>query len=129
MRQNGKPLESGLAIEIPSGTCSVECVKEALREGHKLKHMGSYLFYTQDGFRLTDDNVVLLKDQDTIYIETQERGFDYRNILELYSLVEQLGQGGFGKVHKVQHRLTGQCAAIKYIDITDCSNLHPRSCP
>jgi len=63
----------------------------------------------------------LIHNNETLYIENHGNKFDNNNILELYDISDQLGQGGFGSVHKATHKETGQIVAIKYIDITECS--------
>jgi hypothetical protein len=111
-------------LNISDSLNSLERFRELLQEDYSIKLSESGKLFTSEGTEITDDTLVLLKPKDTIFIETQPgRGFDNNNILEQYTVLERLGKGGFGSVHKVKHKDTGQLAAIKYIDITDCSTI------
>jgi serine/threonine protein kinase len=42
----------------------------------------------------------------------------YTNIRNTYSIVRQIGQGGFGHVHLCQNRFTGKLFAVKSISVS-----------
>jgi serine/threonine protein kinase len=78
-------------------------------------------FYLEEGTEITDDTLILLRNDDIIYLESHGNPFDNGNLLAQYEVIEKIGQGGFGNVHKAKHRDNGKIVAIKYIDITECS--------
>eukprot|EP00826_Nyctotherus_ovalis_P012413 TRINITY_DN1327_c0_g1_i12.p1 TRINITY_DN1327_c0_g1~~TRINITY_DN1327_c0_g1_i12.p1 ORF type:complete len:332 (-),score=75.95 TRINITY_DN1327_c0_g1_i12:440-1435(-) len=89
----------------------------------KLHHKAK--LYSHEGNELTGDSVVLLKDKDVVYFDTKGNPFNKNNILSQYELIEELGRGGFGKVHKARHVETGEFVSIKFIDITDFRSFLP----
>ncbi len=122
IRRNGKPGDAGLKTDIPDSAASLDSIRDVLREEHGMKHVSGCKFFGQDGNEVTDGTMVLLRDGDVLYLEPlADRPFDYGNILEQYTILEQLGQGGFGQVHKAQYKLTHKVVAIKYMDITEYS--------
>ena len=83
-----------------------------------------YKYFDKDGREINNETIIFLKDNETIYIEPSlDKPFDFSTILMQYTIMEKLGQGGFGKVYKAQHKSSNEIIAIKYIDITDYSNL------
>lgn len=77
------------------------------------------MIYSQQGIQLHDDDVIYLRDQDTLYYDYKGRAFDTTQIVDQYTKEQLLGEGGFGKVYKGRHKETGQLVALKYIDLTD----------
>lgn len=68
--------------------------------------------------------MILLNNNEVIYVEpSPKRSFDFTMILNQYQIMGKLGQGGFGKVLKAQNQSTKELVAIKYIDITEYSNI------
>ena len=109
-------------IEIPESLNRVEDLLETIADHHLGISLGSETkFYSNDGGELTDDTLVLVQANDTLYYDPHGGKFDQNNILEQYTVTEQLGEGGFGSVHKAKHKDTGMLVAIKYIDITESS--------
>lgn len=94
---------------------------EVINEQSGLKLGREIRFYSGAGNELRGENLFLLQDNESIYLEPYGNAFDVSNILEQYTVIEHLGKGGFGSVHKAQHKETGAMVAIKYIDITECS--------
>lgn len=45
--------------------------------------------------------------------------FDHSAFLDDYKIEEEIGEGGYGKVYKATHKITGQAVAVKYMDISD----------
>jgi len=87
-----------------------------------MKHIENARFFNQEGSEITEGTLILVKDKEVVYIEPlPDRGFDYSSLLNQYKVLEKLGQGGFGKVHKAEHKITKNIVAIKYIDITESS--------
>lgn len=81
-------------------------------------------FYSSDGNEINEETLSLVKANDIIYLEPHGNPFDYNNILGQYKIIKQLGEGGFGSVHKAEHNDDKTIVAIKYIDITECSKLN-----
>lgn len=40
-------------------------------------------------------------------------------MLDDYAVEGEIGEGGFGKVFKATHKVTGEVVAMKYIDISE----------
>ena len=124
VKRNGKPGDPGIIVEIPEDANSLDALRETLKEDHLMKHIDNCKFFNREGNEITEGTLILSADKDVIYMEPlPERAFDFSSLLEEYKVLEKLGQGGFGKVHKAQHKITQQIAAIKYIDITECSKI------
>lgn len=99
---------------------SIERLREILAEDYAIKNTSAWSFFSSEGVEFTEDTLILAKDGDIIYVEKNTGvGFDYNTILEQYNVLERLGKGGFGSVHRAQHKETGNVVAIKYIDITE----------
>ena len=45
--------------------------------------------------------------------------FDHSAFLDDYTMGEEIGEGGFGKVYKAIHKVTGTAVAVKYINVSD----------
>ena len=45
--------------------------------------------------------------------------FDHSAFLDDYTMGEEIGEGGFGKVFKAIHKVTGNAVAVKYINVSD----------
>ncbi len=78
--------------------------------------------YSQQGIQLHDDDVLYLRDGETLYYDYKGRDFDSTQIVDQYAKETLLGQGGFGSVYRGRHKETGQLVALKYIDLTDQCN-------
>ena len=122
MKRNGKASEKVYKVEVGESINRMEELKEAMCEQHKIGGFSSAAkFYTQEGSEVTDDTLCLVKSNDSLYFDPSGGCFDQSNIFEQYTMLEGLGQGGFGSVRKAQHKETKQFVAIKHMDITECS--------
>jgi serine/threonine protein kinase len=74
-----------------------------------------------------DDDVIYLRDNDTLYYDNKGKEFNSNQILDQYEKLDKLGQGGFGSVFKGRHKETGALVAIKYIDLTESSKFFSSS--
>ena len=45
--------------------------------------------------------------------------FDHSAFLDDYTMGEEVGEGGFGKVFKAIHKVTGAAVAVKYINVSE----------
>jgi len=111
-------------VEIDEDTNSLAVFRDILKEEYSFRDTERCRFFNNEGNEIRDETLLLTKNNDTVYIEQSlGKPFDYANISKQYKILEKLGQGGFGKVYKAQHIITKQLVAIKYIDITQYSNL------
>jgi serine/threonine protein kinase len=67
---------------------------------------------------LFEDDLIMLKSKDVIYIATKGEDFDYSSVLNDYDRKDILGEGGYGKVYYAIQRETGEKVAIKFMDVT-----------
>lgn len=65
-----------------------------------------------------EDDLIMLKSKDVIYIATKGEDFDYSSVLNDYDRKDILGEGGYGKVYYAIQRETGEKVAIKFMDVT-----------
>ena len=115
---NGNP-ESIETISLDNSIDSIESLKrEWARVFQKNYHEESRLFYFNDGTEIEEEDLFFLKDQDILWFSHKGAKFKYKQILEMYTVISKLGQGGFGKVYLAEENSTKQQYAIKYIDIT-----------
>ena len=121
MKRNGKPGVKSVKIELPGNLTHIEDFIEVINEQSGLKLGTDIKFYSSGGNKLRDENLFLLKDNEIVYLEPYGNAFDVNNILEEFTVIEPLGKGGFGSVHKAQNKENGMLVAIKYIDITEYS--------
>ena len=52
-------------------------------------------------------------------IEVIGEPFDHSAFLDDYTMGEEIGEGGFGKVFKATHKVTATPVAVKYINISE----------
>lgn len=62
---------------------------------------------------------MLMKSGDVIYLAVNGEQFNYSAILDDYTILRELGEGGFGKVYLGKHKETGQESAIKFMDVSE----------
>lgn len=98
-----------------------EFIEELKNEYPQISIPSHSVFFSEEGTEILDEAFFLVKNDDTIYLEAHGNKFDNNNILGQYAIVEKIGEGGFGNVHKAENKETGKIVAIKYIDVTDCS--------
>ena len=78
----------------------------------------SRLFYFNDGTEIEEEDLFFLKDEEVLWFSHKGAEFKYKQILQLYTVINKLGEGGFGKVYLAEENATKQLYAIKYIDIS-----------
>ena len=62
--------------------------------------------YSCEGVELTDGDLYFLNNKEVIYLDLKGADFNYNQILDQYEIIQKIGQGGFGSVYKVKHKLT-----------------------
>ncbi|CAI2383463.1 unnamed protein product [Moneuplotes crassus] len=81
---------------------------------------GDIYIYDKNGCRIDcDDDLRHLRNKDCVYVCPKERDFNYEYFLSMYSKKSQLGQGGYGSVYLLEHKLTKQKVAAKFVDISE----------
>ncbi len=127
MKQNGNPAVKGMPIEVPESATTLERFKEILHEEHGVENSANFNFFNQDGVEIRNDTFILIKDGEIVYYErTPGTPFDFNNILAQYEILEKLGKGGFGSVHRGKHKETNKLVAVKYMDLTEYSNFNEK---
>lgn len=66
-----------------------------------------------------DDDVIYLRNGETLYLDPKGRDFDATQIVDQYEREQLLGQGGFGQVYRGRHKETQELVAMKYINLHD----------
>lgn len=113
-----------MVIQVSESATTLERFREILRDNYGIERCANFTFFNQTGVEITEDTFVLIKDGEIVYYETaQGKQFDFNNILAQYEVLEKVGKGGFGSVHRARHRDTGKVVAVKYIDISAISSL------
>jgi len=118
IKMNGEAHEKVLKL-YGEELASVEQLFDLIKSQLHYKKTPHSCIYSQQGIKLYDDDVIYLRDGDTLYYDYKGREFEPTQIVDQYQKEELLGQGGFGKVFRAKHKETGQLVALKYIDLTD----------
>lgn len=84
----------------------------------KVKYSSKSRLFDKEGIEIFEEDLVMLKNEDVIYIALKGEDFDYSSVLSDYDQKDILGEGGFGKVYYATHRETGDNVAIKFMDIS-----------
>ena len=96
---------------------TTEQLLELIKTQLRYKKTSNSRIYSQQGIQLHDDDVLYIRDGDTLYYDYKGRDFDSTQIIDQYQKEDLLGQGGFGRVYRGRHKETGQLVALKYIDL------------
>lgn len=119
MKQNGHPEFKSMQAEVSESVTTLERFKEVLQEDYRVGDCSSFVFFNQDGTEITNDTFILVKDDEVVYYDPiPGSSFNFNNIMSQYEVLEKLGKGGFGSVHRGKHKKTGKMVAIKYMDVT-----------
>lgn len=109
--------EEELSIEYGTISTFSEFKREVART-LKVKYFEECRLFDKEGVELFEDDLVMLKNSDVIYLAVRGEDFDYSSVLNDYDRKDVLGEGGFGKVYYALHRETGEKVAIKFMDIS-----------
>lgn len=63
--------------------------------------------------------MILLAGGDVLYLGSKGEDFNFAAILDDYTIVRELGQGGFGKVVLGRHKEDKKEVAIKFMDVSE----------
>jgi len=74
--------------------------------------------YDKNGSKIYTEDFHLLTNNSLIYICPRKRDFSYQSMLDSYIKVKKLGQGGYGSVYLLKHKLNGEYTAAKFVDVT-----------
>ena len=84
----------------------------------KIKYFSEGRLFDKEGVELFEDDLMMLKSNDVLYLAAKGEDFDYSSVLSDYDRKDVLGEGGFGKVYYAEHRESGEKVAIKFMDIS-----------
>ena len=75
------------------------------------------------GHKVCDEDYYYIRPTlDIIYVVPTGKTFDFSSYLCDYDTVKKLGEGGFGSVYLVRHKVTGEEFAAKFMDISEYLN-------
>ena len=76
--------------------------------------------YSSNGVELYNDEILLLKTGDTLYLARHGESFDFQQLMNRYEKIKKLGEGGFGKVYLMKDKeQENSFCAIKFINLSD----------
>lgn len=106
-------------LSIDYGTISTfKELKKQIARTLKASFYPECRIFDKEGVELFEDDIMMLKNGDVIYLAAKGEDFDYSSVLSDYDRKDVLGEGGFGKVYYAEHRETGQKVAIKFMDVS-----------
>ena len=73
--------------------------------------------YNYKGLEIDDSDISILKNNDILYLEKNQKPFLTENYINEYQKIEYIKEGGYGKVYKAKHNLTQKIVAIKKINL------------
>jgi myosin-light-chain kinase len=75
------------------------------------------IIYNYKGLEIDDSDISILKNNDILYLEKNQKPFLTENYINEYQKIEYIKEGGYGKVYKAKHNLTQKIVAIKKINL------------
>jgi len=115
VKRNGEPGE-GVKLELGDGFKLADLLRKSTIK-LQLTRQAKIAYYSNG---LEVDDVGHIEDKETLHISLGEKFVPPTSstgceVIAGWSILEKLGEGGFGSVCKVQHTETGEVAAIKFI--------------
>lgn len=89
--------------------------------------------YNKNGIQLFQEDIIMLAGGDILYLAAKGKSsvnlclgedFNFSAILDDYTIVKELGQGGFGKVVLGRHKEEKKEVAIKFMDVSENRKSH-----
>jgi MAP/microtubule affinity-regulating kinase len=80
-------------------------MRKSLRAQLKLPFRELRIF-TSEGVEIYREDLAFMKDGMLVHV-TEGQEFSQQNSFQIYEIVKELGEGGFGKVQLGRHRLSG----------------------
>lgn len=74
--------------------------------------------FSKNGTELHEEDFYHIGDSEIVYVRTQGK-FSYRAMLSLYKNIGKLGEGGYGSVYLLEHTISGDKIAVKFMDVSD----------
>lgn len=84
----------------------------------KQSYHSSCRLFDKEGVELFEADLMMLNNDDVVYLAAKGEDFNYSSVLGDYNLDKVLGEGGFGKVYLATNRETGENVAIKFMDVS-----------
>ena len=88
--------------------------------------------YDKNGCQIFIEDFSHLQNDDCIYVYPKRKDFNYKMLLDMYTRVspkqfyikqvEKLGEGGFGKVYLLKHKLNNHHLAAKFVNVSEFLN-------
>ena len=102
------------------------CKQLGCKDNYKISKL-----YNKNGIQLFQEDIILLAGGDILYLASKGKAqveslhaylgedFNFSAILDDYTIVKELGQGGFGKVVLGKHKEEKKEVAIKFMDVSE----------
>lgn len=112
---------------IQNDTSSLNYTKYSIRKSeeglHDLtqavrKELGireDFDYYDKNGSKMYLEDFHHLTNDSCIYICSKKKDFNYKNLLKMYIREKRLGQGGYGSVYLLKHKLNDELTAAKFV--------------
>lgn len=81
----------------------------------KPSRLHNFRIFSKEGVEILEQDLFFIRPKDVLYLELDKNDFNYGQILDQFKILEKIGQGGFGKVFKVQDRHSNKMFAMKTI--------------
>ena len=92
-------------------------LKRIIEKDLKIKE---FHLHNKFGHEMTDDDYYFIRpDHDIVYVVPSGQKFDFSSYLCDFETLQKLGQGGFGSVYLIRHKVTREQYAAKFIDISE----------
>jgi len=77
--------------------------------------LSSFRVFSHEGIEIHEEDLFYIRSNDILYLELNKNEFNYGQILDQFKILKKIGQGGFGKVYKIEDRHSGKIYAMKTI--------------
>lgn len=114
--ENGAKTMNYTKVLLPKNEEATGPIEAAVKSELKIKI--DFKLYDKNGSEIYPEDFWNLQDNDCIYV-CPKREFSYCSLLSMYHKEKVLGQGGYGEVILLRHKLTSQRIASKSVDVSE----------